>query len=260
VTARLSTGAPCRVLGAPGPLLLYLPEDSCRSCSADLEGIAQAAERSAVWIHPAAGIHDRELRQALTLYRRPWPLLLGVPALDELGLERPAIAVVARNGWVLAGVAAGDVSRVGDLLALLARRDLEETIPRPQWNARRPERVPVPAPPGLLEEGLAPGEDEAVPAEFTAAVAAYRAGKLTEALDGFRKLEGRQDGWIFAPEARFNQALCLARLGRRGEARELLLGIGDSRFEQAVDDTLEAFGRAGRGRAGAGAARPGRIK
>jgi hypothetical protein len=259
-SARLSTGAPCRALESEGALLLYLPEASCRSCSADLERLAPVADHAAMWVYPADGVHDRELRQALMLYRRPWPLLLGVPSLSEIGLKTPAVAVVGRNGWVLAGVGAADADVLPDLLAIMARRDLAETVPRAKWNRRRPERGPTPAPPELLPDGLAPGEDRASPPEFRAASEAYRAGRLAEALDGFRRLEQRLDGWLLPPEARFNQALCLARLGRRAAARELLLGIGDSRFEKTIDQTLEAFGSAPRSARPAGGGGRGRIE
>jgi hypothetical protein len=36
--------------------------------------------------------------------------------------------------------------------------------------------------------------------------------------------------------------LCLAAAGRREEARRLLLRIGDSRFQDAVDAALERIG------------------
>ena len=67
--------------------------------------------------------------------------------------------------------------------------------------------------PALLAEGLAPGEDEPVPAEFTHAVEAYRAGRFAEALRGFEALAARDDGWLLAPEARLDRALAMAGLG-----------------------------------------------
>jgi Flp pilus assembly protein TadD len=89
---------------------------------------------------------------------------------------------------------------------------------------------------------LAPGEDEPAPAEFDSAVAALRAGRPAEALRTFEALEGRGDGWLLPPEARLDRALSLAALGRREEARRLLLRIGDSRFQEDVDRALERVG------------------
>jgi hypothetical protein len=58
-------------------------------------------------------------------------------------------------------------------------------------------------------------------------------------MKGFDALEARGDGWLLPPEARLNRALCLAGLGKRREARRILLRTGDSRFEGAIDETLE---------------------
>jgi len=102
-----------------------------------------------------------------------------------------------------------------------------------------------PKPPALLPEGLAPGEDEPLPAEFGAAVAAFRAGRAAEAQKLFDALEARGDGWLLPPEARLDRALCLAGLGRREEARRMLLRTGDSRFQDHVDRTLEQVGTPG---------------
>ena len=93
-----------------------------------------------------------------------------------------------------------------------------------------------------LPEGLAPGEDEPAPVEFTQALAAYRAGRYADALRGFEAVAARDDGWLLAPEARLDRALAMAGLGRREEARRMLLRIGDSRFQEAVDRALEKVG------------------
>jgi hypothetical protein len=124
-------------------------------------------------------------------------------------------------------------------LAAFERTDVRETVPRARWNRRPVDRRPLPPPPGLLEDGLAPGEDEPFPSEFTAAVEAYRAGRYREALRGFDALEDRGDGWLLPPESRLNRALCLAGTGNRPEARRIVLRTGDSRFEDAIDQTLE---------------------
>ena len=94
-------------------------------------------------------------------------------------------------------------------------------------------------PPGLLPEGLAPGEDVPEPEAFAAAVTAYREGRYRDALRGFEEVEARGDGWLLPPEGRLNRALCLAGLGQRDQARRLLLKTGDSRFQEAVDRALE---------------------
>jgi hypothetical protein len=65
-------------------------------------------------------------------------------------------------------------------------------------------------------------------------------------LELFESLAAQGDGWLLSPEARLNRALCLAGLGRREQARRLLLRTGDSRFQDAVDRTLEKVGSAGR--------------
>ena len=59
-------------------------------------------------------------------------------------------------------------------------------------------------------------------------------------------LEDRGDGWLLPPEARLNRALCLAGTGNHREARRILLRTGDSRFEDAIDSTLEREAPPGR--------------
>ena len=129
------------------------------------------------------------------------------------------------------------------VLAVLSRADVRETIPRPGWNSRPPDRAAAPPPPGLLPEGLAPGEDLPMPGAFTAATDAYRAGKYLEALRFVQALATTDDGWLLSPEERYNRALFLAGLGRRDEARRLMLAIGDSRFQDEVDRALERVAR-----------------
>jgi hypothetical protein len=128
---------------------------------------------------------------------------------------------------------------------VLAQREVQEKLPRAEWNRRPAERAPPAPPPALLEDGLAPGEDPPAPPEFEAAVAAYRGGRPAEALKLFEALEARGDGWLLGPEARLDRALCLAALGRRDAARLLLLGTGDSRFQDHVDRMLEQVGSPG---------------
>jgi hypothetical protein len=82
-----------------------------------------------------------------------------------------------------------------------------------------------------------------MPGAFTAAVDAYRAGKYLEALRFVQALAAKGDGWLLPPEERYDRALFLAGLGRRDEARRLMLGIGDSRFQDEVDRALERVAR-----------------
>ena len=182
----------------------------------------------------------------LELYRRPWPLLLGHDLATRLALSPRSLLIVARGGWTQAVLKAPFGKALGLALAAVQRKDVQETVPRANWNRRPVDRTPPPPPPALLAEGLAPGEDEPFPAEFGAAVAAFRAGRATEAQKLFDALEARGDGWLLPPEARLNRALCLARAGQRDAARRILLRTGDSRFEGAIDRLLETVAQAGK--------------
>jgi len=150
--------------------------------------------------------------------------------------------VVARNGWAGAVVKAPFGPALASALEIFGRTEVRETVPRPAWNQRPIDRRPLSAPPGLLPEGLAPGEDEAAPPELTAALEAYRSGNAAGAQRLFDALAARGDGWLLPPEARMDRALCLAKAGQNDAARKLLLRIGDSRFQDAVDRALEDIG------------------
>jgi hypothetical protein len=220
--------------------LIYAAEASCRSCSADLEEIARSVPRTArVLALPPGDDQDKALRQVLDLYRRPWPLLLGPGLAQRLALEPRSLLLVARAGWTQAVLRAPFGDALGEALKALQRRDVQERVPRERWNRRPVDRRPAPGPPGLLEDGIAPGEDAPPPPEFEAAVAALRAGRAAEAQKLFDALEAKGDGWLLPPEARINRALCLARAGQRDAARRILLRTGDSRFEDQVDRLLE---------------------
>lgn len=238
--SRLSTGGPLRLEAAP--VIFYMASTDCRTCSEDLEALARSVPTEArVVMVPPGPEKDRALRQVLQLYRYDWPVALGSGVAPALSAAPGMAVVVGRGGWVPVLVKAPFAAGLGPVLAILSKSDIAETIPRKAWNLRPPDRRPV-APPALLPEGLAPGEDEPVPAEFTQAVEAYRARRFAEALRGFEALAARDDGWLLAPEARMNRALALAGLGRREEARRLLLRIGDSRFQEEVDRALERVG------------------
>jgi hypothetical protein len=239
--ARLSTGAPLRL--EEGLFVLYAADESCRSCSADLEELKRAVPAGvSVVLVPEAPDRDHALRQVLTLYRYPWPVFVAKGVWTGLGLEPRSVLVVARGGWAGATLKPPFLPALYALLGVFGKTDIRETIPRAAWNGRPVDRRPGPPPPALLPEGLAPGEDEPAPAEFGAAVEAFRTGRPAEALRHFEALEGKEDGWLLPPEARLDRALCLAALGRREEARRLLLRTGDSRFQEEVDRALERVG------------------
>jgi len=189
---------------------------------------------------PPGDDQDAALRQVLQLYRRPWPLLLGRDLGARLALEPRSALLLARAGWTQAVLKAPFGQELGTALQALQRKDLQETAPRASWNRRPVDRSPLPPQPGLLAEGLAPGEDAPFPPEFDAAVAAYKAGRASEAQKLIDALEAKGDGWLLPAEARLDRALCLARAGQRDAARRILLRTGDSRFEDKVDQLLEA--------------------
>ncbi len=239
VGARLSTAPLVRLEDAP-LTLVYAAEASCRSCSTDLDELSRHVPKDVRFLAlPPGEDQDDILRRVIALYRRPWPLLVGRGVAARLGLEPRSLLVVARSGWTLAVLKAPFGPELASALAILQKSDLQETIPRPTWNRRPVDRSPRPAAPGLLPDGIAPGEDEPFPPEFDTFVAAFRAGERPRALEVLQALEAKGDGWLLSPEARLDRALCLATMGRRDEARRLLLRTGDSRFEEGVDRLLE---------------------
>jgi len=238
--ARLSTGQPLR-FDEPGLTLLYVADAACRSCSADLEALARLKSSGArIMVAGADPDRDQALRQALGLYGHNWPFVSGARWEPLLGAEFPVVLVVGRQACSAAVVGAPLAERLARVLPVFQSQDLQEKLPRPAWS-RRPVPLP-PAPPGLLPEGLAPGEDEPAPTEFPSFADDFRARRFAPALARLEALQA--DGWLLAPEARLNRALCLIGLGRRQEARHLLLRLGDSRFQERVDEALEEASRA----------------
>ena len=220
--------------------LIYVAEASCRSCSADLTQLKRVVpEGVRVMALPEVEDQDAALRQVLDIYDYPWPLLLGRGVGGQLDVPARSVLVVARGGWTAAILEPPFGPALASTLAAVGRIDVQEVVPRPNWNRRPVDRSPLPPPPGLLEDGLAPGEDQPFPAEFIAAAEAYRGGRYAEAMKRFDALEAEGDGWLLPPEARLDRALCLAGMGKRREARRILLRTGDSRFEDAIDETLE---------------------
>lgn len=234
--ARLSTGAPLMLDARP--IVFYLAGGSCRTCSADLEALTRAGSSARIVMVPLDPENDHALRQILQLYRRPWPLALGTGVGEALGVPEGQLLVVARGGWTSVRIDAPYEAALPKVLALLARRDVMETVPRASY-APRPTPSPSPSPQAASTHGLVFGEGAPAPPEFDRAVAAYRAGGHAEALALIESLERRGDGWLLPPEARIDRSLCLAGLGRREQARAMLLRIGDGRDEAAPDRALE---------------------
>jgi tetratricopeptide (TPR) repeat protein len=221
--------------------VIYAAEASCRSCSADLEELGRQVPKTVrVLTLPPGDDQDAALRQVLQLYRRTWPLLLGRDLGARLELPPRSALLLARGGWTQAVLKAPFGQELGTALQALQRKDVQENAPRASWNRRPVDRSPLPPQPGLLAEGMAPGEDAPFPPEFDAAVAAYKAGRAGEAQKLIDALEAKGDGWLLPAEARLDRALCLARAGQRDAARRILLRTGDSRFEDKVDQLLEA--------------------
>lgn len=238
-SARLSTGGPLRFTGQP--LVVYVGASACQTCSADLQALARAAGSARVVVLPEDPERDQPLRQVMGLYKYDWPFLVGSGGGPVPGTPPASLLVIAREGWLAVRLPASRMAALPDLLALLAREDVVETRPRPSWSGRPVDRAAAgeAAPPAFLPEGLAPGEDLPAPRAFSDALAAFAAGRFAEAM---RLLEGATaDGWLLPPEARLDRAICLARLGRKDEARRLLLRIGDSRFHDDIDRIMEGL-------------------
>jgi hypothetical protein len=244
---RLSTNPVFR-LDESAITVLYAAETSCRTCSEDLEGLRRAVRPGVRMLAvPEVDGQDHALRQVLQLYRLDWPLLLAPGLAQSLNLPPRTVLVVARGGWAQVLVKPPFMAALTTVLGLFGQTDVQETVPRRGWN-RRPvdRRAAATEQPALLAEGLAPSEDLPAPAEWDAAVAAFRAGKKAEALRLFEALEAKGDGQLLPPEARLNRGLCMAAIGQGEAARILLLKTGDSRFQEAVDKALEKVGSAKR--------------
>jgi tetratricopeptide (TPR) repeat protein len=226
--------------------VFYMAEGSCRSCSEDVETLRRAAPAGVrVLTVPEVDGQDQALRQVLGLYKLSWPLVIGPGVAQALKAPPRTALVMGRQGWSVALVKPPLLPALGSVLSVFAAKDIPESVPRRGWNRRSVDRR-VPTEPALLPEGLAPGEEEPMSGDLLAAVAAFRAGKPGEALRIFDAVEATGDGLLLPPEARLNRGLCLAALGQRETARLLLLHTGDSRFQEAVDRTLEKVGSATR--------------
>jgi tetratricopeptide (TPR) repeat protein len=239
--ARLSTGAPLRLDAAP--IVFYLASRSCGTCSGDLEAMKRAVPAGIrVALVPVNADEDRALRQVIDLYRLRWPMALGAGVSAAIGGREDHVVVVGRGGWIAVTLPAPFEPALTEVIRILSRNDVTEARPRGTWNRRAVDRTPPPAPPGLLPEGFAAGEDGAPPPEFERALAAYRGKRFAEALRLFEALAAMEDGWLLPPEARLNRAIALAAVGRREEARRIVLRIGDARLEDAADRALDRIG------------------
>jgi tetratricopeptide (TPR) repeat protein len=237
--ARLSSNPVVRLDEAP-ITVVYVAETSCRSCSGDLEAVKRMVPPDVrVLTVPEVADQDVALRQVLQLYRYDWPVLVGKGIASWLKAPARTALVVARRGWAGAVVKAPFGPSLASVLQIFAKDEVRETVPRAGWNQRPVDRRPSAAPPGMLPEGFAPGEDDPAPAEFTSALVAYREGRAEAARKLLDALAARGDGWLLPPEARFDKALCLAKAGQAETARRILLRIGDSRFQDEVDRALE---------------------
>lgn len=240
--ARLSTGEPARV--APDAITLaYVADANCRTCSADLLELRDLVKAPLqLWLMAAEPEQDAGLRSVVLSYRHRWPYLVGTGRAEILGWPSPAVMALARAGFTVAVVRPPLSGSLPPVIQALQRKDVAETLPRAAWNRLPVDRRAAPPPPPLLANRLAPGEDEPAPEAFVRAVAAFDAGRHAEALRVVDALAAAEDAWLLGPEARYDRALCLAALGRRDEARRILLRIGDSRFQDAVDRALEGAG------------------
>jgi tetratricopeptide (TPR) repeat protein len=245
---RLSTGGRFSFGDDDHLRVLYVADEGCATCSADLEALGRLVPPATQVLLAAQG-NDDVLRQVMALYHITWPVLMGSGVGRALPVKAPAVLVVARSGWSVAR--AGDPldRSMPELMAILQRHDITESVPRPTWNGSLPHRPAAGGGSGAqpLPGGLVPGEDEPWPAEFVQAVESFGAGRYAQALGLVDQLAERDDGWLLAPEARLDRALCLAGQGHRSEARHLLLSIGDSRYEDHVDQLIETLGAVGPG-------------
>ena len=233
---RLSTGAPLRLESAP--IVFYMEGRSCAKCSGDLETLKRVLPAgTAVALVPADPDDDHALRQVVQLYRYRWPVVIGRGAAEALGAAEDQAVVVGRRGFVAVTVRPPYEAALADVVKILARGDLAETPPRAGWTRKPVDRAPLPPPPGLTAEGFAPG-DEPSP-ELDRALEAFRAGRHAEALRLLDALAQAGDGRLLPPEARLNRAIVLAAMGRREEARRIVLRIGDARIEDAADRVLD---------------------
>lgn len=242
--ARSSTGGPLRVEDAL--TVFYLAGRSCRACSEQLQAVRRAVPAEVrVVVVPEVPDEDQALRQVLQLYRHPFPVGLGPGLAAALKLAEGEVLVAGRRGWIAAGVAP-PYAALPDVVRALLRSDVTETVPRAAWNRRPVERAaaaPAASRPEPLPEGLVPGDDEPAPPEWRALVEAFRAGRAVDALASLDALASREDAWLLPPEQRLNRAVIQARMGRRAEARDVLLRIGDTAAADAADRALEAIGR-----------------
>jgi tetratricopeptide (TPR) repeat protein len=246
---RLSTGGPFR-LEEDGLTVLYAADPSCQSCSQDLEELKRllgpelAAPSSKVraLVAPSDHEQDRALRQALHLYRVSWPMVLGTRA-GAFGEDVPVAWVIGRRGFSAAAVHPPFARALPAVLDIFKKQDVNEPLPRAKWNGRAPSRRALATAPPLLKNGLAPGEDEPAPAAFTEAVRLFDAGRFAEARAAFEALGKDAEAWLLPAEARLNAAICIARQGDAVTARRLLRAIGDSRFQERVDQALETADR-----------------
>ncbi|MCU0242155.1 MAG: hypothetical protein MUF51_07010, partial [Vicinamibacteria bacterium] len=188
-----------------------------------------------IMILPVSENADDTLRRIMRLYQYSWPIVTGMDARRAWGMATPALLLVARDGFVGVEMQAPLDAALGRILAMLRRDGAREQLPRPAWDGRAHEIPEWPRASRLLPEGLFTGAGDPAPDSYGRAVAAFRERRYLEAERLFDALGASGDGWLLAPEARFNRALCMRAAGHAAEARRILRSIGDAREQDAVD-------------------------
>ena len=209
------------VLGRPHPAA------TCRSRSGARHGAARGGGPGRR-VAPGAG----HLRLPLAA-----PAARGVG--EQLDLPPRSVLVLARGGWTAAVPEPPFGPALASTLAALARTDVREAVPRANWNRRPVDRSPLPPPPPGRRRTDWPRVRTSRSRPISPRPEAYRGGTICGGDEELRCDQARGDGWLLPPEARLDRALCLAGMGKRHEARRILLRTGDSRFENAMDETLE---------------------
>ena len=198
---------------------------------------------------PEADDQDAALRQVLRLYDYPWPLLLGRGLAARSGPGAP-LGAAGRPGeagrWRCSAPPFGAALAAALAVARARRRAGDGAPGRLEPPPGRPQ--PAAAAPGPARGRPGPGRGRALSRpSSTAAVEAYRAGRSAEAHEGLRRARGARATAGCCRRRRASTARCVWRAsGSTREARRILLRTGDSRFEDAIDDTLERVAPASR--------------
>ena len=138
---------------------------------------------------------------------------------------------------------AADFSAPRSASGLRSSAPVAQSVPAPVTHSASP-RSPSPSPPALpaASDPAAPAvasasvSDPALAADVSAYRAAHRlhfvSANYGQALTAWNAYLSRFPAGTFAPEARLNRAVCLARLGHPAEARTALTAIANGRDGQ----------------------------